>query len=61
MPKGGDGGPSSSSPAEALCLLQSSAKAALFDLAIIDMDMPGMDGIKLARVLKSHTQLSPSC
>ena len=50
---------SSSSPAEALALLQSSAKGGRpFDLAIIDMDMPGMDGIKLARVLKSHTQLS---
>ncbi|MBA3611488.1 MAG: PAS domain S-box protein, partial [Nitrospirales bacterium] len=42
-----------STPAKGLALLQSAAqKGRPFDLAILDMEMPGMDGMTLARVLK---------
>ncbi|MBA3613953.1 MAG: response regulator [Nitrospirales bacterium] len=48
-----------STPAKGLALLQSAAqKGRPFDLAILDMEMPGMDGMTLARVLKNHAQLS---
>ncbi len=47
-----------STPAEALSILQEGVTANKpVDLAIIDTDMPGMDGLALARVIKADPKL----
>ena len=48
-----------STPAEGLALLQEKAQEGRgVDLAILDMEMPGMDGLTLARVIKADPRLS---
>jgi len=45
-------------PKECLALLQQQAqKSTPFDLAILDMEMPGMDGFELAKRIKSNSTL----
>jgi len=45
-------------PKECLALLQQQAqKGTPFDLAILDMEMPGMDGFELAKRIKSNSTL----
>ena len=47
-----------STPAEALSLLQEGvSQNKSFDLAILDMEMPGMDGLTLARIIKADPRL----
>ncbi|MCP9446985.1 MAG: response regulator [Nitrospira sp.] len=46
-------------PHEALqCLRQAAERGEPFDLAIIDMQMPGMDGLELARSIKADQRIS---
>jgi PAS domain S-box-containing protein len=48
-----------SSGAEALSLMQSeAARGKHFDLAVLDMQMPGMDGLELARAIKKDPRFS---
>lgn len=48
-----------SMPAEALSLLQErAAQGQRTDLAILDMEMPGMDGLTLAKVMKADPRLA---
>ena len=52
-------GTTAETPSETLALLQeSAAQGNPFDVAIIDMEMPEMDGISLARTIKADPQLS---
>jgi PAS domain S-box-containing protein len=47
--------------AEALAALQRGLDTGLpFDLAILDMQMPGMDGVELAQRIKGDAQLTPT-
>ena len=47
-------------PSEGLSILVEAEREGLpFDVAIIDMEMPGMDGLTLARLIKSHPKLAP--
>lgn len=43
--------------AQALAMLRDAAPGARFDLAILDMHMPGMDGLQLACTIRSHAAL----
>ena len=48
-----------STPAEALAMLQECvSQGQSVDLAIVDMEMPGMDGLMLARVIKADPRLA---
>jgi two-component system, sensor histidine kinase and response regulator len=42
------------------CLRAAAAEAAACDFAIIDMQMPGMDGLELARAIKADPLLAPT-
>ena len=42
------------------CLRGAAAEAAACDFAIIDMQMPGMDGLELARAIKADPLLAPT-
>ena len=46
-------------PAEALATMrQAATREEAFDIAILDMEMPGMDGLALARLIKADPQLT---
>ena len=52
-------GETASTPTEALVMLKEAAKKGKpFDLAILDMAMPEMDGLALARVIKADPELA---
>ena len=42
------------------CLRDAAARQTPFDLAILDMQMPGMDGLELAKQIKSDHTISPT-
>ncbi len=47
-------------PEALACLRAAAAEAAACDVAIIDMQMPGMDGFELARAIKADPLLAPT-